>query len=297
MKQVDKYLDILIDSCKSSVEQMTRLKIINVEKRQVLKDSGSFPFAHIIAYTDSENKIVGEFVLAFESVYDALKLASAISERLGIGKFEKICDDSTDLLNEFLNVVVGRTISEWDSIGLSVKFGTPVFKENFNSEVADNLQGYIICLNVAFEKVDRKTGRSEEQILLRVNFVEKKDNKIKDKTILLAEDSKVMRNLIAKILKNEGAIVKEANDGEEAVRTHKMFNPDLTLMDINMPKLNGLEAISQIKKFHPNSKFIILSSSSRKDEIVTAKTLKISGYLVKPVEPDKLIERVSAVLS
>lgn len=88
-----------------------------------------------------------------------------------------------------------------------------------------------------------------------------------------------MRSLIANVLKKEGAIVKEAivkeaNDGEEAVKAHKMFNPDLTLMDINMPKLNGLEAIAQIKNFHPDSKFIILSSSSRKEEIVTAKTLK-----------------------
>jgi len=238
----------------------------------------------------------GEFVLAFESDYDATKLASAIFERLGIGKFDKICGESNDLLNEFLNVVVGRTISEWDGIGLSVKFGTPVFKENFTSETSSKLQGYIICMDVAFEKPDKKTGRSEEQIVLRVNFIDKTENKIKDKKILIAEDSKVMRHIIAKILKSEGAIIKEANDGEEAVKFHKTFNPDLTLMDINMPKLNGLEAIAQIKKINPDSKFIILSSSSRKDEIVTAKSLKISGYLVKPVEPDKLIERVSAVL-
>jgi len=56
MEHADKYLDILIDSCRSSIEQMTRLKIIKIEKKQVLKESGSLPFAHIITYTDSEKK-------------------------------------------------------------------------------------------------------------------------------------------------------------------------------------------------------------------------------------------------
>jgi CheY-like chemotaxis protein len=108
--------------------------------------------------------------------------------------------------------------------------------------------------------------------------------------------SSVLRNIISKILKAEGAEIKEAENGEEAARVHRTFNPDLTLMDINMPGINGFEAIAKIRKFNVNSKFIILSSSSRKDEIIQAKKLKVSGYVVKPAEPEQLIKKVSAIL-
>ena len=133
------------------------------------------------------------------------------------------------------------------------------------------------------------------QIALRVDFSTKVNNKVKNKKILLVEDSNVMRSIIGRILVNEGAILNEACDGEEAIALYKSFCPDLTIMDINMPKMGGFESISHIQKFHPDAKFIILSSSSRKDEIISAKNLNVLGYLVKPVEPEQLISRVSGI--
>ncbi|HKJ99344.1 MAG TPA: response regulator [Desulfotignum sp.] len=292
MTQFNEHINILIDAYKSSIEQMTRLKVTGAEKRQVLKESNTLQFAHIISYTDYDNKVEGEFVLTFNSVQDALKLASAIAERLGMGKLTEIGDDSTDLLNEFLNVVVGRTISDWDSIGLKVKFGTPVYKKSHKINALKSLQGYIISLDVAETQAEKAT----EQIILRVYFDQKTENQIKDKKILLVDDSRVMRNIISQILVAAGAVIKEAENGEVGARVYRTFHPDLTLMDINMPEMGGFEAIEKIRQFDGSSKFIILSSSSRKDEIITAKQLKVSGYLVKPVEPEQLIERVSAIL-
>lgn len=295
MNQFNEHIDILINAYKSSIEQMTYLKVTGTEKRQILKENNTLQFAHIISYTDYDKKVEGKFVLTFSTVHDALKLASAIAERLGMGKLEKIGDDSTDLLNEFLNVVVGRTISDWDSIGLKVKFDTPVFKKNYKSDISNSsnsLAGYIIILDIEDTKAENSTG----QIFLRVDFDEKTENKIKGKKILLVDDSRVMRNIISQMLTAEGAHIKEAENGEEAAIIYRTYNPDLTLMDINMPKMGGFEAIVKIRAFNANSKFIILSSSSRKDEIIKAKELKVSGYLVKPVEQEQLITRVSAVL-
>ncbi len=292
MTQFNEHINILIDAYKSSIEQMTRLKVTGSEKRQVLKEKNILQFAHIISYTDYDKKVEGEFVLTFNSVQDALKLASAIAERLGMGKLTEIGDDSTDLLNEFLNVVVGRTISDWDSIGLKVKFGTPVYKKSYKSAASKSLQGYIISLDVAETEAEKST----EQIILRVYFDEKAEKNIKGRKILLVDDSRVMRNIISQILVAEGAVIKEAENGEVGARVYRTFTPHLTLMDINMPEMGGFEAIEKIREFDGNSKFIILSSSSRKDEIIKAKQLKVSGYLVKPVEPEQLIERVSAIL-
>jgi len=291
MIQFNEHIDILINAYKSSIEQMTHLKVTGSETRQALKEKNVLQFAHIISYTDYDNKVEGEFVLTFNSVQDALRLASAIAQRLGMGKLTQVGDDSTDLLNEFLNVVVGRTISDWDSIGLKVKFGTPVYKKSYKSAGSKSLQGYIISLDVA-DAADKST----EQIILRVFFDEKTESSIKGKKILLVDDSRVMRNIISQVLVAEGAMIKEAENGEVAARIYRTFNPHLTLMDINMPEMGGFEAIEKIREFDKSSKFIILSSSSRKDEIIKAKQLKVSGYLVKPVEPDQLIERVSAVM-
>lgn len=296
MENVDEHIDILINACKTAIEQMTQIKVKNVEKRLILKGSAKLPFAHIITYTDNEKKMDGEFNLGFESVKDALKLASAIAERLGLGKFDKISEDSTDLLNEFLNIVVGRTISEWDSTGLSVSFAPPVFKENYLGRQSEDMKAFLLTMDVTHQDDKSKKAREEDQILFRVSFVEQVEKKFENKTILVVDDSRVMRNIITKTLKENGAEIREAQDGVEAVKMHKMYNPDLTLMDINMPKLNGIDAIAQIKQDQPNAKFIILSSSSRKDEILSAKKLKVAGYLVKPADPDKLIERVASAI-
>ena len=296
MERSEEYIDILINSCTSAIHQMTRYKVKGSDCRLILKDKGRFKFAHIISYKDQNQSDDGEFILGFDSSKDALTLASAISDRLGIGRFDKICEDSTDLLNEFLNIVVGRTISEWDKKGLSVKFNAPVFKTDYVNQTAKPSRGYIIILNITSDVVDLAMDSPAEQVFLRVNFIEQTKDKMQGKKILLVEDSKVMRTIISKMLKAHGAVVQEAGDGEEGIRVHKAFNPDLTLMDINMPKLDGFETISRIRTFNSSAKFIILSSSSRKDEILSAKTLNVSGYLVKPVEEEKLIERVAAAL-
>jgi CheY-like chemotaxis protein len=296
MAKFSQYLDMLSDACKETIEQMTRLKIDRVEVIEAIEPTGKVSFAHTIAYTDYDEKVDGNFILAFESIDAALNLASSISERLGIGRFEAVCEDSTDLLNEFLNVVVGRTISEWDSIGLSVKFDTPVFKENYESKDSKNTQGYLLSMDVAPTQVDLGGNSCLSKIVLRVDFSDTFQNRIKGKKILLVDDSRVMRRIIGKVLTDEGGNVQEAGDGEEAIEIHKVFNPDLTLMDINMPKMGGFESILHIQEFNPDAKFIILSSSSRKDEIIMAKKLKVVGYLVKPCEPDQLIERVSDML-
>jgi CheY-like chemotaxis protein len=293
MEKFNQHLSILTDACKDSIEQMTNLKIQNVEIKKAPELEKKLSFAHIISYKDHEEKVDGNFILAFEGNDAALNLASAIAVRLGMDKFEDICEDSTDLLNEFLNVVVGRTISEWDSIGLRVSFGTPVFKKDYLSKGSQQSEPYQISMDVLSDSVNLDAKNSVRQMTLRVDFSTKIENKIDGKKILLVDDSRVMRNIIAKVLKKHGARIVEAGDGEEAITVHKKHNPDLTLMDINMPKMNGLESIVHIKEFMPNAKFIILSSSSRKDEIMTAKTLDAAGYLVKPADPDKLIKKVS----
>lgn len=293
---IEKRLTILSEVCKSTVEQMSILIVDDIKIEQSKESDSSFPFAHIIDFTHADSKINGNFMLAFRDVDEALKLSSAIARRLGIDGFSHVCDDSTDLLNEFLNVVVGRTISEWDSIGLTANFKTPVLKRNYQCE-KENTKAYVIRMIVKDEsKLIATNVLPIIKIVLRLNFVEIEFSKLQNKKILLVDDSKVMRSIIAKPLKERGAIIKEAVNGLDAIRVFRSYLPDITLMDINMPEINGFEAIARIREIHPNSKFMILSSSSKKDEIITARSLNVSGYLVKPPNIDELINRLTEVL-
>jgi two-component system chemotaxis response regulator CheY len=108
----------------------------------------------------------------------------------------------------------------------------------------------------------------------------------------VVDDSKVVRGILAKAIKQEGANVEFAGDGFEALEKYQIFRPDLTIMDINMPKMGGLDSIVKIREYDQNAKFIILTSSSRKDEIITAQTLKVVSYVVKPFKMDNFLDMV-----
>ena len=89
-------------------------------------------------------------------------------------------------------------------------------------------------------------------------------------------------------------MVEQAKDGIDAVEKHRIFRPDLTVMDLIMPQLGGLDAIMQIKESDPEAKFIVLTSTSRKDEVVTAKTLDVLSYVIKPIDGEEFLKRVRA---
>ena len=151
-----------------------------------------------------------------------------------------------------------------------------------------NTEAYQIILDLQ----NNQSGQVNK-VILGVTFTKVAGEKLQGKRVLVAEDSGVMRGILAKALMQSGYEVEEAKDGVDATGKHKVFQPDLTIMDLNMPNLGGLDAIAQIKESTPEAKFIILTSSSRKDEVITAKTLNVEGYVIKPVKIEDFLERVS----
>ena len=121
------------------------------------------------------------------------------------------------------------------------------------------------------------------------------ESKLPGKRILVVDDSRMMRNIVTKILKKSGFKVEQAKDGQEAIEKHKTFNPDLTIMDLVMPKMGGLDAIIEIQELDPEAKFVVLTSSSRKDEVVTAKTLNVLSYILKPLRVEDFSARIKEV--
>ncbi len=115
--------------------------------------------------------------------------------------------------------------------------------------------------------------------------------------ILLADDHSLVRAGIKTLLENiqEIEVIAEADNGRQAVNFVREFHPDIVLMDIAMPEMNGLEALEQIKKEFPDVKVIILSMHANEEYVLQAKNKGAVGYLLKDSAPVELEEAIRAV--
>lgn len=118
-------------------------------------------------------------------------------------------------------------------------------------------------------------------------------------TILLADDHTIVRQGLAKLLDGDAnlCVIGEARNGREAVSKAEELRPDVVLMDIAMPVLNGIEATRQIRKASRNTKVIILSMHSHDRFISELFSLGASGYLLKDSTGDDIIRAIKAAIS
>lgn len=116
--------------------------------------------------------------------------------------------------------------------------------------------------------------------------------------ILVAEDERDIRDLVAFTLRFAGHEVVVANNGEEAVETALQANPDLILMDVRMPRMTGYEAC-KVMKANPDLKdipVVFLTARGQESEIQQGLDAGAEEYLLKPFAPDQLTTRVKAIL-
>jgi len=117
--------------------------------------------------------------------------------------------------------------------------------------------------------------------------------------ILLVEDFKPYRSLTATLLSHNPnlKVIGEAEDGSEAVAQAQQLKPDLILMDIGLPKLNGLEAARRIRDVLPSAKIVFLTQVADVDVVKVAFNLGARGYIVKQQAETELLTAIAAVLS
>lgn len=115
--------------------------------------------------------------------------------------------------------------------------------------------------------------------------------------VLLADDHNVLRQGMAQALEIQPdiTVVAQADNGLEAVELARQYQPDVLLMDISMPKMDGVEATRQITAVSPESSIIILTMYRRDDYVFEAIKAGASGYLLKEVELDELLAGIRAV--
>ncbi len=116
-------------------------------------------------------------------------------------------------------------------------------------------------------------------------------------TVLVADDHTIVRKGICSLIdgKADIEVVGEAEDGREAIDKVTALSPDVVLMDITMPHLNGLEATRQIKKMFPQIKILALTMYTNEEYILQILQAGASGYVVKQAAPAELLSAILAV--
>jgi AmiR/NasT family two-component response regulator len=115
--------------------------------------------------------------------------------------------------------------------------------------------------------------------------------------IMVVDDEPIIRMDLREMLENEGyLVVAEAKNGEEAVALAHRHKPDLVIMDVKMPVLNGIKASNIIRSFSDSS-ILLLTAYSQKELVQDARKAGVTAYLVKPVSEDDLIPAVEIALS
>ncbi|WP_094547163.1 response regulator [Petroclostridium xylanilyticum] len=115
--------------------------------------------------------------------------------------------------------------------------------------------------------------------------------------ILIADDHSMVRQGLKQIveLEEDMEVVAQASNGEEAVNLAMEVQPDVILMDINMPKVNGIQAIAQLKEKGCSSKIIMLTIHADREYLVKTVQLGAAGYVLKDADSDVLIKAIQSV--
>ena len=117
------------------------------------------------------------------------------------------------------------------------------------------------------------------------------------KNILICDDAAFMRMMIKDILtKNGYNVVGEAENGAIAVDKYKELKPDLTLMDITMPEMDGINALKNIKAADSGANVIMCSAMGQQAMVIEAIQAGAKDFIVKPFQPERVLEAVKKVV-
>ena len=117
------------------------------------------------------------------------------------------------------------------------------------------------------------------------------------KNILICDDAAFMRMMIKDILtKNGYTVVGEAENGAKAVEKYAELKPDLVLMDITMPEMDGIQALKKIKEADPSAAVIMCSAMGQQAMVIESIQSGAKDFIVKPFQADRVLEAVRKVV-
>lgn len=115
--------------------------------------------------------------------------------------------------------------------------------------------------------------------------------------VLVVDDAIFMRIVVSNMLIQNGhVVVGEAGNGREAAEKYKELNPELVIMDITMPDVNGIEGIKLIKEIDPKANIIMCSAMGQESFVKQAIMFGAKDFVIKPMNEERLLKAISAIM-
>jgi CheY-like chemotaxis protein/CheY-specific phosphatase CheX len=279
----ENYIKSMAENCCQVYEEMTRQATLGIKTEDIVPPFSStrYKIAIVIPYENKKAGIEGRFVLGFNDESMAIKLAADIAENTGMPTVDQLDGMATDILFEFMNTVAGKVVTEWDKMGLAADFLPPEFISNLHFGENRDKQLTVYSISIYLKQSGKLT--------ILACLEETENRPLKSKKVLVVDDSKMIRYLLTNEFKRQGCQVSEAENGLEGLIKTQSTQPDLIIMDLIMPKMGGLEAIAKIREINSTVPIIVLTSTSKKEEVLSAAHHKVKGYIKKPLKMDQLL--------
>jgi len=118
-----------------------------------------------------------------------------------------------------------------------------------------------------------------------------------ERTVMIVDDAKLMRLMLKQIVESGGyKVVAEVENGVELIEKYPQIKPDLVLLDVIMPKMNGLEALEALLGTEPDATVIMVSSAGKESNVIKAQELGAKNFIIKPFDQKKVIEIIGQVM-
>ncbi len=114
--------------------------------------------------------------------------------------------------------------------------------------------------------------------------------------IMIVDDSSFIRNHYSKVLADHGYEIVVAQNGEQAIELYRTARPDVVLMDIVMPRMDGISALNRIRALDPAAKVIVLTAMDQKSATTRAIQAGAKDFMLKPVLPSQLLIKLERLL-
>ncbi len=115
--------------------------------------------------------------------------------------------------------------------------------------------------------------------------------------ILIVDDAEFLRVRITKMLSGDGFEVFEAENGLKALNTYKEVHPDVVLMDVTMPEMDGLSALKEIRKFDPQARVVMLTALGQESVVLEAVKSGARDFIVKPFERERVVNAIQKLIA
>ncbi len=303
---IDGVLPAFVFSSKPYIAEVAGLVVRNIN-RFVTRDfyidkirhMNLMEYKYLAAQKTTGDNLVYVGIAQTEDGDGFAKVASGFAEEsLASGS-----NDAFDAVCEFINCNSGLFASEVSKKGINIDMEPTVAYKD------DQIMGQIYVLPIYVEDqeiklvitVDNVISLGDEALNLGGDKTSKGENSVTDEKgkgrVLIVDDSRTSRKILRGLLEANGyVILDEAEDGEEGVELYKKLSPDLVTMDITMPKMDGIEALRNIKMVDPDSKVIMITAAGQQSKILEALKLGAEQFITKPFDKDEILKSISKVL-